>query len=56
MEEDDLSENAAEWLQVVRDHYTEWDKGTLEVSLEQDWCSEEEIAFILNQLKSLSSP
>lgn len=54
MNEENLSTNAKEWLEVIRDQLGDFNEDTLHHSLENDGCTEEEIAFLIKELQSLS--
>lgn len=54
MKEKDLSDNAKEWLEVIREQLGDFNADTLHHSLDSDGCSEQEIAFLIKELQSLS--
>lgn len=52
MNEEDLSNNAREWLEVIRHDPLEWADGVLESCLDRDGVSVEEKDYILGRYKT----
>lgn len=51
-----LSENAQEWLQVIKDGPSDWDEGTLAHSLDVDGLDQDEQEYLIKVLRSLLRP